>query len=130
VLCGLTDNSNGATLPWSKCHEGKVNTPQERSIVVLEVMVTVMEPLHLNLATDFSFNGSADERHGHDTDETAVDLLPTLHVGTWVYLDKREARGFLESVGNRNRFGSHATSIEAVEFLVTASVINLGDGRR
>jgi hypothetical protein len=100
-------------------------------MVMFELMVIMLGPLQLYLT--MGINRSANERHGHDTDETSVNLLLFIRGGTRVRLDKREAKGFSESIGDRNRFRSHGTTagtVMAVGFLVTAGVLNLGDSRR
>ena len=107
-----------------------MDTPQERLVVVLEMMmVAVMGLLHFTHS--ICFNGSAND--WDDTDETAVGLLLAMSGRTRVDLDEREAKGLTESVGDGNRFrseGASALAVRTVLFLVTASVINLGDGCR
>jgi hypothetical protein len=104
-----------------------VDTPQERFVVVLEMMmVAMMGPLHLTRS--IRFNGSTNDRH--DTDETAMNLLLAMGGRTRVDLDKREAKDMTESVGDRNRFRAEGASALAVRTVLTASVINLGDGCR
>lgn len=121
------DESDGTALPGPECHESVVDASQERSVVVLETMMVAMGP-HLYLTRGTSFNRSANERHGHDTDETAMDLLLTIGGVHWVRLDKREAKCLPENVGDSNRFRPHSTTtaVRTVEFRVMASIIDLG----
>ena len=119
--CELTDHEgDGTTFPGPKAHKCTVNAPHERTLVMLVLVVVDMMVTLRHLA--LVIGRSANERHGHDTDETIVDFMLATHRG--VSFDERKAQGFPESVGNRNRFGTHTSTAEAV-FLVTAGVINL-----
>ena len=95
-------------------------------MAMFELMTVTVLRLQLHLA--MSIKRSAGERQ--DTDETTVNLLAFRRGGTRVRLDDREAKGFPEGIGERNRFRTNGTTTEmvrAVRFPGTAGVFNLGD---